>query len=966
MKTSTIPTLLGPDGMTSLREYAGYHGGGSGFGGQLRAWNPPGESVDAALLPNFTRGNARADDLVRNNGYAANAIQLHQDHIVGSFFRLSHRPSWRYLGIGEEEARAFSREVEAAWKEFAEDDCCCIDVERKRTFTMMIREGVAMHAFNGELFVQATWDTSPSRLFRTQFRMVSPKRISNPNNTGDSRNCRAGVQINDSGAALGYYVSEDGYPGWMPQKWTWIPRELPGGRASFIHVFEPVEDGQTRGANVFYSVMEQMKMLDTLQNTQLQSAIVKAMYAATIESELDTQSAMDFILGANSQEQRERLTGWIGEIAAYYAAAPVRLGGAKVPHLMPGDSLNLQTAQDTDNGYSVFEQSLLRYIAAGLGVSYEQLSRNYAQMSYSTARASANESWAYFMGRRKFVASRQASQMFLCWLEEAIVRRVVTLPSKARFSFQEARSAWGNCDWIGSGRMAIDGLKEVQEAVMLIEAGLSTYEKECQNAAMTIRKFLPSRSVKRWSVVQPVLNHPPGRLRHLNPGCDNQQRRRRVTAELRNLPHIVSMAFNEPLMLEPAYARVFFCALAGQLGISRLTDAVSGDSLTAQEALATLALSGDDDGPRQARSYQVMNGIAVLPVSGTLVSRTRALQPYSGMTGYNGIIARLQQAASDPMVDGILLDMDTPGGMVAGAFDCADIIARVRDIKPVWALANDMNCSAGQLLASAASRRLVTQTARTGSIGVMMAHSNYGAALEKQGVEITLIYSGSHKVDGNPYSHLPGDVRETLQSRMDATRRMFAQKVSAYTGLSVQAVLDTEAAVYSGQEAIDAGLADELVNSTDAITVMRDALDARKSRLSGGRMTKETQSTTVSATASQADVTDVVQATEGENASAAQPDVNAQITAAVAAENSRIMGILNCEEAHGREEQARVLAETPGMTVETARRILAAAPQSAQARSDTALDRLMQGAPAPLAAGNPASDAVNDLLNTPV
>lgn len=456
------------------------------------------------------------------------------------------------------------------------------------------------------------------------------------------------------------------------------------------------------------------------------------------------------------------------------------------------------------------------------------------------------------------------------------------------------------------------------------------------------------------------------RLQHLNPGCDNQQRRRRVTAELRNLPHIASMAFNEPLMLEPAYARVFFCALAGQLGISSLTDAVSGDSLTAQEALATLALSGDDDGPRQARSYQVMNGIAVLPVSGTLVSRTRALQPYSGMTGYNGIIARLQQAASDPMVDGILLDMDTPGGMVAGAFDCADIIARVRDIKPVWALANDMNCSAGQLLASAASRRLVTQTARTGSIGVMMAHSNYGAALEKQGVEITLIYSGSHKVDGNPYSHLPDDVRETLQSRMDATRQMFAQKVSAYTGLSVQVVLDTEAAVYSGQEAIDAGLADELVNSTDAITVMRDALDARKSRLSGGRMTKETQSTTVSATASQADVTDVVPATEGENASAAQPDVNAQITAAVAAENSRIMGILNCEEAHGREEQARVLAETPGMTVKTARRILAAAPQSAQARSDTALDRLMQGAPAPLAAGNPASDAVNDLLNTPV
>jgi capsid protein len=109
------------------------------------------------------------------------------------------------------------------------------------------------------------------------------------------------------------------------------PRELPGGRPSFIHIFEPLEDGQTRGANVFYSVMEQMKMLDTLQNTQLQSAIVKAMYAATIESELDTETAMDFILGADNKQQN-KLTGWLGEMASY-SAAPVRLGGARVPHL---------------------------------------------------------------------------------------------------------------------------------------------------------------------------------------------------------------------------------------------------------------------------------------------------------------------------------------------------------------------------------------------------------------------------------------------------------------------------------------------------------------------------------------------------------------------------------------------------------------------------------------------------------
>lgn len=472
------PILIDVNGVP-LRESLSYNGGGAGFGGQMAEWLPPSQSADAALLPALRLGNARADDLVRNNGIAANAVALHKDHIVGHMFLISYRPNWRWLGMRETAAKSFVDEVEAAWSEYAEGMFGEIDVEGKRTFTEFIREGVGVHAFNGEIFVQPVWDTESTQLFRTRFKAVSPKRVDTPGYGIGNRFLRAGVEVDRYGRAVAYHICEDDFPRSGSGRWERIPRELPTGRPAMLHIFEPVEDGQTRGANQFYSVMERLKMLDSLQATQLQSAIVKAMYAATIESELDTQSAMDFILGANSQEQRERLTGWIGEIAAYYAAAPVRLGGAKVPHLMPGDSLNLQTAQDTDNGYSVFEQSLLRYIAAGLGVSYEQLSRNYAQMSYSTARASANESWAYFMGRRKFVASRQASQMFLCWLEEAIVRRVVTLPSKARFSFQEARSAWGNCDWIGSGRMAIDGLKEVQEAVMLIEAGLSTYEKEC-------------------------------------------------------------------------------------------------------------------------------------------------------------------------------------------------------------------------------------------------------------------------------------------------------------------------------------------------------------------------------------------------------------------------------------------------------------------------------------------------------
>ncbi|POL64207.1 S49 family peptidase, partial [Escherichia coli] len=172
------------------------------------------------------------------------------------------------------------------------------------------------------------------------------------------------------------------------------------------------------------------------------------------------------------------------------------------------------------------------------------------------------------------------------------------------------------------------------------------------------------------------------------------------------------------------------------------------------------------------------------------------------------------------------------------------------------------------------------------SIGVMMSHVSYAGHLAQAGVDITLIYSGAHKVDGNQFEALPAEVRQDMQQRIDAARRMFAEKVAMYTGLSVDAVTGTEAAVFEGQSGIEAGLADELINASDAISVMATALN---SNVRGGTM----------------------------------PQLTA--TEAAAQENQRVMGILTCQEAKGREQLATMLAGQQGMSVEQARAILAAA-----------------------------------------
>lgn len=122
------PVLIDVNGVP-LRESLSYNGGGAGFGGQMAEWLPPAQSADAALLPALRLGNARADDLVRNNGIAANAVALHKDHIVGHMFLISYRPNWRWLGMRETAAKSFVDEVEAAWSEYAEGMSGEIDVE---------------------------------------------------------------------------------------------------------------------------------------------------------------------------------------------------------------------------------------------------------------------------------------------------------------------------------------------------------------------------------------------------------------------------------------------------------------------------------------------------------------------------------------------------------------------------------------------------------------------------------------------------------------------------------------------------------------------------------------------------------------------------------------------------------------------------------------------------------------------
>ena len=200
--------------------------------------------------------------------------------------------------------------------------------------------------------------------------------------------------------------------------------------------------------------------------------------------------------------------------------------------------------------------------------------------------------------------------------------------------------------------------------------------------------------------------------------------------------------------------------------------------------------------------------IAVVPVLGPMVKRGSFLDSLFGFGNYEDVQARFDAAVADPSIDAILLEIDSPGGEAAGAFDLADRIFAARGTKPVWAMANDSAFSAAYAIGSAADKLFLTRTGGVGSIGVLAAHVDQSGYDEKQGVKVTTLFAGSRKNDFNAHEPLSEDAAGFLQAEVNRLYGLFVNTVSRNRSLSSDAIRATEAGLFFGDDAVKAGLAD--------------------------------------------------------------------------------------------------------------------------------------------------------------
>jgi signal peptide peptidase SppA len=289
---------------------------------------------------------------------------------------------------------------------------------------------------------------------------------------------------------------------------------------------------------------------------------------------------------------------------------------------------------------------------------------------------------------------------------------------------------------------------------------------------------------------------------------------------LDRFPHLAQRLFNVPLAIMPQKAEVVMAALADRLGIAQLFRA-NGETVL----LAPKAFYLDDDGPARAdpyadKGYDLVGPVALIPVEGTLVQKTGTLRPYSGMTGYDGIRQNFFTALADPAVKAIALDIDSPGGEVAGCFDLVDALYAARGTKPVWAILDESACSAAYALASACDRITVPRSGVAGSIGVICLHVDWSKALEKEGIAVTFIQYGAAKSDGAPEKPLSAEALARFQGEIDRLGDLFVATVARNRGVDAASIRAQEARTFMGDEALMARLADEIAAPDQAFRAL--------------------------------------------------------------------------------------------------------------------------------------------------
>lgn len=229
------------------------------------------------------------------------------------------------------------------------------------------------------------------------------------------------------------------------------------------------------------------------------------------------------------------------------------------------------------------------------------------------------------------------------------------------------------------------------------------------------------------------------------------------------------------------------------------------------------------------RTVRMVDGVAVIPVTGPIFRYANLLTEVSGATSTQVLATDIRAAVDNPYVTGIVLEIDSPGGEATGINELAGMIYRARDTKPVVAYAGGSMASAAYWIGAAASEVVADATSIVGSIGVVMSYADTSKRDEKADVrKIEIVSSSSPDKRIDPASE---EGRAKVQAMVDALADVFIGSVAKYRGVSDETVRADfgRGGVLVGARAKAAGMVDRIGSLETVIAELAGRLRATRS-----------------------------------------------------------------------------------------------------------------------------------------
>ena len=216
----------------------------------------------------------------------------------------------------------------------------------------------------------------------------------------------------------------------------------------------------------------------------------------------------------------------------------------------------------------------------------------------------------------------------------------------------------------------------------------------------------------------------------------------------------------------------------------------------------------------------IEDGIGVVSIEGPILRKPDLFaRVFMGATSSEDIGDALREAGERPDIRAVFLDIDSPGGTVAGTPELAAAVASLNARKPVYAFSSGLMCSAAYWVASQARAIYATPSAQVGSIGVVQAVVDHSAAIEKAGIKVEVFSVGKYKAMGAPGTPLTDEQRELISSNLAEIAGEFHAAVLA-RGRAIPAEA-MEGQTFSGRQAQRQNLAGMVADRAEAMRRLR-------------------------------------------------------------------------------------------------------------------------------------------------